>query len=533
MKKITILSLHLGVGGIEKYITSLSKMLSSDYEVEMIITYKLKEVPSFNIGKNIKITYLIDGGPNRDEIRKCIKRHKYLKLLKEIIKAIKILCLKRIRTKKAIKKLETDYLITTRTYETKLANKILKNSKIKLIATDHNYPDKKYKTKLINATTNYDRLVLVNNEIRDIYKQEIGLKAICINNFIDDLSKEKSNLSSKNIISVGRFSKEKGFIDLIDIMSLIIKKDNKITLTLVGDGEEKENIQNRIKELKLENNIKLTGYLNQEEIKSELLKSSLFCMTSEVESFGLVILEAMNLGVPVVAFDSACGPRVLLRNGAGILIKERNKEDFANCVLDLLNNKSKLKKLSDLSKKEIENYTSDVIKQEWLKLLNDVNKLSRKKVMFISSTGGHLNELLMLKSMFNKYNYFLITENTASNKNLKNKYGKKKVGFLVYGTRKHIFSYIFKIIFNSFKSLYYFIKIRPSFIVSTGAHTAGPMCLIGHLLGAKIIFIETFANSETKTITGSLVYKFADLFIVQWESMLENYPNAVFGGWIY
>ena len=44
---------------------------------------------------------------------------------------------------------------------------------------------------------------------------------------------------------------------------------------------------------------------------------------------------------------------------------------------------------------------------------------------------------------------------------------------------------------------------------------------------------ETFANSETKTITGSLVYKFADLFIVQWESMLDNYPDATFGGWIY
>ena len=88
-------------------------------------------------------------------------------------------------------------------------------------------------------------------------------------------------------------------------------------------------------------------------------------------------------------------------------------------------------------------------------------------------------------------------------------------------------------IFNSFKSLVLYIKIRPQYIVSTGSHTAGPMCLIGHLFGSKIIYIETFANSMTKSKTGRLVYKFADLFIVQWESMLKLYPKAIYGGWIF
>ena len=316
-------------------------------------------------------------------------------------------------------------------------------------------------------------------------------------------------------------------------MSIIVKMDKDVKLTLVGDGEEKENIQNRIKELKLENNIRLTGFLNQEEIRNELLKSSIFCMTSLVESFGLVILESMNMGVPVVAFDSSVGPRVLLSDGKGILIKDRNKEEFAKCVIDLLNNNKVLKRFANNAKKSVEEYTPDVIKKEWLSLLKEVGNCSRKRVMFISSTGGHLNEMLMLKSMFNKYNYSLITENTESNKNLKNKYGRKRVGMMIFGTRKHMFTYVFKIIMNSFRSLYYYIKFRPQYIISTGAHTAGPMCLLGHILGSKIIFIETFANSETKTITGSLVYKFADLFIVQWESMLDNYPDATFGGWIY
>ena len=86
---------------------------------------------------------------------------------------------------------------------------------------------------------------------------------------------------------------------------------------------------------------------------------------------------------------------------------------------------------------------------------------------------------------------------------------------------------------NSLISLFLFINIRPKYIVTTGAHTAGPMCCIGKIFKSKIIYIETFANSKTKSKSGSIIYKFADLFIVQWESMLELYPNAVYGGWIF
>lgn len=161
--------------------------------------------------------------------------------------------------------------------------------------------------------------------------------------------------------------------------------------------------------------------------------------------------------------------------------------------------------------------------------------MNKKKVLFISSTGGHLEELMQLKSMFDKYDYYLVTEKTKSNMSLLKKYP-KKVSFLIYGTYTTFLkkiTYPFKLIANCFISLYIYIKVRPKFIVSTGAHTAGPMCLIGKIFGSKIIFIETFANSKTRTKTGRIIYKFADLFIVQWKEMLELYPNAVYGGWIF
>lgn len=155
-----------------------------------------------------------------------------------------------------------------------------------------------------------------------------------------------------------------------------------------------------------------------------------------------------------------------------------------------------------------------------------------KKVLFIASTGGHLAEMMQLKPMFKNYDYYIITEKTKSNLSLKEKY-KSRVSYLVYGTKDHKLSYPFKLLYNCFKSFYLYLKVHPDYIITTGVHTAGPMCLIGKIFGSRVIYIETFANMVTKTVTGRLLYPFSDRFIVQWSSMKELYPKAIDGGWIY
>lgn len=156
----------------------------------------------------------------------------------------------------------------------------------------------------------------------------------------------------------------------------------------------------------------------------------------------------------------------------------------------------------------------------------------KKRVIFISSTGGHFSELMMLKPIFDNYDYHLITEKTKSTISLKDEY-KNRMHYLVYGTRYKKIRYIFKVTYNTIKSLGIFLKVRPKAIVTTGTHTAMPMCIIGKLLGAKIIFIETYANVYTPTGSGKFIYKFADKFIVQWEEMLKVYPKATYLGGIF
>jgi len=79
-----------------------------------------------------------------------------------------------------------------------------------------------------------------------------------------------------------------------------------------------------------------------------------------------------------------------------------------------------------------------------------------KKVLFISSCGGHLTELLQLSPMFSDYNYHIITEKTKNNLYLKEKY-KGKVNFLIYGTKDYPLTYPFKLLANCFLSLFYFL----------------------------------------------------------------------------
>ena len=155
-----------------------------------------------------------------------------------------------------------------------------------------------------------------------------------------------------------------------------------------------------------------------------------------------------------------------------------------------------------------------------------------KRVMFISSTGGHFNELLQLEPLFKKYNYHIIVEKDKTNKNMRNKYG-NRLDYLPYGTRAKLFKYIFIFTWIIIKTIYFYIKYRPHVIITTGTHTAVPMCYLGHLFGSKVIFIETFANRTKRSLSGKLTYPIADLFIVQWEEMKKFYPNAIDGGSIF
>ncbi len=369
--EITILALHLGYGGVEKYLSSLCKMLEKNYKINIISTYKVLDKPAFYFSDNINITYLIDDKPNKEEFKLAIKNKSVKNIFKEGLKSIKILFLKKSRNIKVIKNIDSKYIITTRIFHNKLVSKYA-NSNIIKIATEHNYHNNnnKYINSLISSLKNFNYLVTVSNTLKDFYKDKIGkTKCIYIPNVIDNLPSKSTNLKENNIINIGRLEYEKGHSDLLDIVYEVKKEIKDIRLYLIGDGSKKEELENKIKDLSLENNVILTGYLSQKEIEKYLIKSKLFVMTSYTESFGLVLIEAMSYKVPCIAYDSADGAKELLKSDNGLLIENRNKEQMVKEIVNLLKSNDRLKELSEKGYFSCQRYLLDNVKNEWLNLL--------------------------------------------------------------------------------------------------------------------------------------------------------------------
>jgi len=255
--KVTFLALHLGTGGVEKYISSLTNMIGNDYDIEIISTYKLDEKPAFKFSNKVKIKYLINDKPYKNELIQAIKNRDFKNSFILFLKNFRILYKKRILNIKAIRNIDSRYVITTRYFHNKLVSQYLDNRYIK-IATEHNYHnnDKKYVNKVINSCFNIDYLVLVSEELKNYYKPKLKhTECIYIPNVIDKLPKPRVIKKNNTLVSIGRLSKEKGYSDLIDVINIIKEQIPNIKLYLIGDGAERENIEIKIKQLKLEKNI--------------------------------------------------------------------------------------------------------------------------------------------------------------------------------------------------------------------------------------------------------------------------------------
>ena len=150
------------------------------------------------------------------------------------------------------------------------------------------------------------------------------------------------------------------------------------------------------------------------------------------------------------------------------------------------------------------------------------------KICFVSSSGGHWEELMCLKALSNENDAFYVTEagGQADSSNLDNLYKLPQIN----RHEKGFWYHFIQLFFCAGKILR---LQKPDMVITTGALLAFPFCLIAKMQGAKVVYVESFARVHSKSLTGRLVYPFADLFLVQWETMLKLYPKAKFVGGIF
>lgn len=379
--KITIYALHLGVGGVEKYVSTLANILIEISDVKIISTYKLENSPSFYIDPRVKIEYLLlNDNPNKDKIIKAIREKNIFNLIKEGWIAFRVISKKWIKNIFSVKTCQSDIIISTRIFHNRIISRFAKKSIIK-IATEHNHHnnDEKYINNLVNSCKGFDYFIPISKYLSDYYTSIMsknGVKTKYIRFCVDDIpNQSRSSLHSSNIISVGRFSPEKGFNDLIDVFTIVNKINNKIILNLIGDGNEREFLENKVKEKNLSQNVIFHGFQNKEYVYTQLTQNSLYVMTSYTESFGLVLLEAMSCGLPCISFSTANGAKEIIDNNKnGILVPNRDKRLMAIHICKILKNKLQLKEMSDQALKTAELYNFKSTKQEWQKFILSIKE---------------------------------------------------------------------------------------------------------------------------------------------------------------
>lgn len=370
--KVTIYALHLGYGGVEKNICEKANILSNIYDVEIISLYKLYDKPAFIVNPKVKIKYLTNVKPNRNEFKNAVKSKNIKFILKEGFYAVKVLYLKNGLITKSMIECNSKIIISTRAY---FSLKLIKNNEYNniKIAEEHIYHNNnsKYIKKLGFILKYVDYLMPSSEYLTDYYKSIYSKYdyKIKTNKMPIEGSNKLCDLKKKNIISVGRLSKEKGFADLIEIFSNIESED--WTLTIVGDGDEKEKLEALIKDNNLEGKVILTGFLNKEELYKLYENSSLYVMTSFEESFGLVLVEASSFGLPLIAFDSAIGAKEIIQKN-GILVSNRDKSVMIKKIKKLMNDISERKIYQKKSLEIYKSYDYTTLKENIISFYQDI-----------------------------------------------------------------------------------------------------------------------------------------------------------------
>lgn len=155
-------------------------------------------------------------------------------------------------------------------------------------------------------------------------------------------------------------------------------------------------------------------------------------------------------------------------------------------------------------------------------------KKRTKKICLAASSGGHYEQLLMLKPLLDEYEGFVLTEKTEYAADAK---ATKTYHVMQVNRKEKLFP--IKMLAIAAESFFIYLKERPDVIICTGVLAMVPMCLLVKLFKGKLIYIESFAKTTSPTVTGKFLYKYADRFYVQWPTMLEVYPKAIYLGGIY
>lgn len=226
---------------------------------------------------------------------------------------------------------------------------------------------------------NSDLVISVSKSLHKRIKKHFGRDSIIINNmvssdFVYSTFKHDMNTQECHFVSIGSLIQRKGFDCLIKAFSQVVKIRKNVRLSIIGDGIEYDRLKDLISSNNADSYISLLGRKNKAEIVELLDESEAFILTSRSETFGVVYIEAMMMGLPVIA--TVCGgPEEFISHENGLLVDVDNIGEIVNAIIYLVDNIDKYdrEKIADNCKKR---FSSEVIVQQLNESFEAVLKIS-------------------------------------------------------------------------------------------------------------------------------------------------------------
>lgn len=217
----------------------------------------------------------------------------------------------------------------------------------------------------------FDKFVVLTNEDKGYWGDLPNIEVIP--NAAIHVSKNYSEVKNKRVIAVGRLDYQKGFDRLIQAWKLV-QYTGQFTdwkLDIFGQGEWREMLQQMIDEQGLQNTAKINPPTNA--ILNEYVHSSLLVMSSNYEGFGMVLVEAMSCGVPVISFDCKCGPKDIIQTGInGLLVPNGDIQALADAMMKVMEDEAYRKMLSQNARKVVDTYSEQAVMSQWIRLFTSI-----------------------------------------------------------------------------------------------------------------------------------------------------------------
>lgn len=360
-------------GGMEKVLCNKANYFSENlgYEVTIITTEQKGRPNFFNFSNKIKF---IDLGINYDDDN---NKNIFVRLYKSYKKR-KIHFLKLMQVLEVIK---PDICISMFDRDFSFLYKIKDGSKKILefhfckkmkVIEQRNLLMKAIQYIRVNTWKNivkkYDKFIVLTEEDKNDWGKLENITVIP--NSISLTKHKQAKLRNKNILSIGRASYQKGFDLLLKAWAQSIKTHPDWQLTIIGGGNKNYMID-LIKKLKIGNSVILKQPTT--EISQEYLNASMYVMSSRYEGFGMVLIEALSYGLPIISFACPCGPKdVIGNNDCGILVKKSNIKKLSLAINRVIENDEERIKMGIKAVKIASIYSEEIIMKRWTELFADI-----------------------------------------------------------------------------------------------------------------------------------------------------------------